>query len=623
MSLDICFLPHPKQLNPKPGFFDYKAGGFIQINHSHPQRLLFAAEQIKATFTTHLRWPYQITASPSIPETLIAVQLYIDPEILPKPQAYHLSIAPNRISITGSDEAGAFYGIQTLRQIVAQTSDLHLPCMEIKDWPDFLVRGVMLDISRDKVYSMETLLMLVDEFSAWKINQLQLYTEHTFAYAGHKVVWENASPITPEEILILDRCCRERYIELVPNQNSFGHLSRWLKHPQYQHLAETTEPVATPWGGLQIEPFSLSPVLPDSLSFISRLYDQLLPNFSSKMVNVGCDETFDIGAGKSKAAVEQQGQGEVYLEFLHSLYQDVSRRGYTMQFWGDIVLEHPELIPQIPTDAIALNWGYENDHPFEAETKAFRDAGVPFYVCPGTSSWNSIAGRTQNMLNNIRNAAYFGHKNGANGCLVTDWGDNGHWQQLPISYPGFAAAAEQVWNTDTDLTRSDLASTLNRVVFADKSETIGQLLLQLGDLYQAWGLNLSNSSPLFWLLQLPNEQIMDFLPANPIQIEASLDFLEEAKRKLAQLDIQRPDAGLIIDELSLTIRLLEHACKRAKIILDAENNFDPAIILHEIDDIKAEFTSLWLQRNRPGGLPDSLNRFDTLIKEYKATYGPN
>jgi hypothetical protein len=294
-----------------------------------------------------------------------------------------------------------------------------------------------------------------------------------------------------------------------------------------------------------------------------------------------------------------------------------------MQYWGDIVLQHPELIPQLPVDAIALNWGYEGDHLFQAETKAFRDAGVPFYVCPGTSSWNSIAGRTQNMLNNIRNAAYFGLINGAIGLLVTDWGDNGHWQQFPISYPGFAAGASLAWNTAVEINPSSLANTLNQAVLFDKSEIVGQLLLDLGNLYQAWGLNLPNSSPLFWLLQRPKSQMMPFLPEKAIQIKASLDFLEESKRKLSQLEIQRPDADLIIDELDLTIRLLEHACKRAKIILNGEKNPNPAIMLREIDDIKAEFASLWLQRNRPGGLIDSLSRFDTLIKAYETEYGSN
>ncbi len=129
-----------------------------------------------------------------------------------------------------------------------QSIDGQIPCLKIRDWPDFPTRGVMLDISRDKVYQMQTLYTLVNQLASWKINQLQLYTEHTFAYQGHERVWLNASPMTPEEIQNLDQYCKEKFIELVPNQNSFGHMSRWLKHPEYQHLAETTEPFRTPWG---------------------------------------------------------------------------------------------------------------------------------------------------------------------------------------------------------------------------------------------------------------------------------------------------------------------------------------------------------------------------------------
>ena len=94
--------------------------------------------------------------------------------------------------------------------------------LQIDDKPDFANRGVMLDISRDKVPTMETLYKQIDILAECKINQIQLYTEHTFAYDNHKVVWQNASPMTPEQILDLDQYCRDRHIELVPNQNSFG-----------------------------------------------------------------------------------------------------------------------------------------------------------------------------------------------------------------------------------------------------------------------------------------------------------------------------------------------------------------------------------------------------------------
>src|SRR5690606_11763612 len=115
-----------------------------------------------------------------------------------------------------------FYGAVTLIQLLEQAG-ASLPCLRISDRPDFVDRGVMLDVSRDKVPTMETLYRLVDRLASWKINQLQLYTEHTFAYRHHPEVWAKASPLTGEEILRLDAYCRERFIELVPNQNSFGH----------------------------------------------------------------------------------------------------------------------------------------------------------------------------------------------------------------------------------------------------------------------------------------------------------------------------------------------------------------------------------------------------------------
>src|SRR6185369_4793545 len=96
----------------------------------------------------------------------------------------------------------------------------------------------MLDISRDKVPTMKTLYELVDLLASWKINQLQLYTEHTFAYRNHEDVWKKASPMTAEEIRDLDEYCAERFIDLVPNQNSFGHMERWFEHPEYLQLAE-------------------------------------------------------------------------------------------------------------------------------------------------------------------------------------------------------------------------------------------------------------------------------------------------------------------------------------------------------------------------------------------------
>lgn len=152
-------------------------------------------------------------------------------------QAYTLKITPTGVTLHAGGSVGIHYGRLTLNQLVEQYGAT-LPALHIEDAPDFARRGVMLDCSRDRVPTMETLHGLIDKLSAWKINELQLYTEHTFAYADHREVWEHASPFTGEEIRALDAYCRERFIDLVPCQSTLGHMERWLKHPRYADLAE-------------------------------------------------------------------------------------------------------------------------------------------------------------------------------------------------------------------------------------------------------------------------------------------------------------------------------------------------------------------------------------------------
>ena len=186
------------------------------------------------------------------------------------------------------------------------------------------------------------------------------------------------------------------------------------------------------------------------------LYDELLPNFSSRFFNVGCDETWDLGKGQSKKLCAAKGKGRVYLDFLKQIHREVSARGKTMMFWGDIILKYPKLICELaellgadrrlartassvslPYNVIALNWGYEANHPFAKEAAQFAKAKIPFYVCPGTSTWQTLIGRHDNALANLRAAARAGKKFGAIGFLITDWGDGGHPQPLAVSWPMF------------------------------------------------------------------------------------------------------------------------------------------------------------------------------------------
>jgi hexosaminidase len=557
----------------------------------------------------------------------------IERGVVGHPEGYRLSIGPSGpIELVAEDEAGARHAAMTLRQILRQASGdaagpsapRAVPEVVIEDWPDFRRRGAMLDVSRDRVPTMATLYVLVDLFAEWKLNELQLYTEHTFAYRDHEEVWRDASPFTAEEVAALDRYCAERGIELVPNQNSFGHMERWLRLPRYRPLAEAPDGFMDPFGRRRPGPFSLCPIDPRSLEFVSGLYAELLPLFKSRYFNVGCDETFDLGQGRSRAACEERGKGVVYLEFLTAIAGRVAQHGRTMMFWGDIILHHPELIPALPPGAIALEWGYEADHPFDEEGKKFAAAGVPYYVCPGTSSWNSIGGRTANAIGNLQSAAESGRANGALGYLVTDWGDNGHWQPLPVSYLGWAAGAAQAWagaaNRDQDLARA-----LDRHVFLDATGVMGAVASDLGNVYLA-APRMRNGSALAQLLLAPEDSLTEgaFSELTIASLERASDAVQAAIRPLAQARMARPDAALVAAELAHAGALLDFATKLGRARLEARYEGEPAgriaglpaavrgPLAAELEGLIGEYRGLWSARSRPGGLSDSAGRLERI-----------
>lgn len=566
-----------------------------------------------------------------------AIELVLDGRAGHAREGYALSVETERVRVVASRGVGLNHGLRTLTQLVRgaelawitegpaqRPGPATLPAVAIQDSPAFERRGVMLDVSRDRVPRMDYLFPLVERLAEWKLNELQLYFEHAFAYRDHARVWRGVDPFTPDELRALDAHCRLHGIELVPNQQSFGHLHHWLKHPEYRHLAEVPEGILHPFlgaGETTPEPFSLCPTDPRSLAFLGGLYDQLLPCFTSGDFNVGLDETIDLGPGRSAAAIRTRGVGRVYLEFLRSVHGLVGARGKRMQFWADILLHHPELVPEVPKDAVAMLWGYEADHPFERETAMLAEAGLPFYVCPGTSSWQSIGGRLDNMLANVHSAATWGAARGAKGLLVTDWGDRGHLQPPSVSEPGFLLAAELAWNPAAEPQRHTVFGLPYLLAAQGMTAHEASRTVILGQLARIMGTTVRNASALSVLL---TKFEAPFPPPELAGLE--VEALEGARGVLEPLGVQPSGPGLVARELHWAARLMEFACRLGVARLEA----GPGVALEGLsrkrraqlgDDLRpliTEHRALWLERSRPGGLDRSARWLERILAALRA-----
>lgn len=441
----LNLIPYPRSITPASGRCALGSETTLRLLAGCGEDDLFTARLLQQSLARHAGLFASLRASAAPPghenPDILIVEEKLD--FSESPEAYSLLIEPTGIRITAPSPAGRFYAAQTLRQLLMQFG-AEIPALTITDAPDLPRRGVMLDVSRGKVPKLETLKKLVELFASLKINQLQLYVEHTFAFERHPLPGQGHSPLTSDEILALNAHCRRHHVALVPNLQSFGHVHETLIHERYKHLAESDFR-----GG-----WTLSPAVPETYDYLAELYAEFLPLFSHRpFFNVGCDETWDLGQGRSKPLADAQGLGRVYLDHILKIRRLIEPHGCRMAIWGDILEGHPELVPELPRDVVLLNWFYDahgQEPKYLPRNLAAREAGLEHWVCPGTSGWLSFFFRIDNARDNIAAWAAAARESGATGLLNTDWGDAGHLNPISSSYWSFAWGADRAWRALPD-----------------------------------------------------------------------------------------------------------------------------------------------------------------------------
>jgi len=562
------------------------------------------------------------------------------------PQGYELIWDEEGLQLISSTAQGLHYALLTAAQLVnGLQGQAQWEHVGISDEPQFPVRGVMLDIGRGKIPTMASIKTLIDLLSNLKFNHLQLYMEgFAFEYRKYAEHFPESTPITAEEYQELDAYAASRFIDLVPNQNCLGHMGGWLAKPVFRELSEHPDgwPAPEPLT-FKIPPLTLNPADDRSVMMVKDLFDELLPNFQSPYANINLDEPFGLGTGASKGLADEIGIGQLYLNYAKKMAELVRNHGKKTLMWGDVLTHYPHLADQLPQDVTVLHWNYESAIPYEPKCQELQKSGVPYYVCPGTSTWSGLSGRTENMLANIADAARNGKKYGASGLIVCDWGDGGHWQVAAISYPAYAYAAGAAWQTDNNLeAMAPLEHYVSYEMLQDKSGTGAALLLEMGRYYLLERSTAENMTYTNYLLSkglMTKEQLDQNLKVTVIiqkliggsdtpfvydyRHAEMADWLAQRRKELNALQLDSEDAQLLKDELSNTLLLIEQGVGLHRYIHrhDLDNEAEEKAFLkkqeQELEMAISEFKRLWLARNRSGGLKESIVPFENLLEQYK------
>jgi len=641
---DPILVPHPRELQVAGPVFRVLATTRIVVAADSPEDHFAATSlQEELKLVTGASFPI-VSATPGGAGTIVLGRIenptihrlllnhHLETTDL-RSEGYVLDVQQDEVLVAGKDAAGLFYGVQTLRQLtVGKERRAEILGARIRDWPAMLYRGTQVDLSRGPVPKVEYLKRIVRTIAEFKMNQLNLYIEDAFPLEGHPLIGILDDTLSRADFKELVAYAAPYHVEIIPATEGCGHLHKVLRFEQYSGMAEL--------------PRGNDLAVDDSAAdkFLEQFYRQVDSVFTSPFYNIGCDETHELGAGRSAARVEKAGYADVYAQSVKRAYN--LARGHNKQaiFWGDMAVAHPEVIPKLPKDLIVATWEYFPQSSYEQWLKPFSDAGMRIIVCPWVGNTSLIVPDYEVAASNIANFIDEGKKAGAIGVNVTVWNDDGETLFAP-NWWSIVYAGANAW----EQSRSDVAifdrkfdwvfyrNTDHRFTEAlKKLSSVNALLHRQGTIYVYSSDFGGTNDSLFWRdpFSAGGRSDTDKIGSAASELrriaeESFTVFATSENRAARNADTLKylEFASLKLDALGMRYQYLPEISKRYFRILANEKTASPSEIDAELFQIqgvngplidlrdyttrlRALYRELWLNENFTSWLPNILQLYD-------------
>jgi len=626
----VQLIPQPRQLTLKPGRFRLTSNNRLALADPRSEDDRFAATDFANDVQETARLAMKIGGSrarhsilignldlPGVQAALKRFEISAPSNL--DPEGYVLAVNADEVLVAGKSAAGTFYGLQTLKQLVrAEGAAAFIPAVEIVDWPAMRWRGVSDDISRGPVPTVEYIKRQLRTFAAFKLNMHSFYMEHTFASDSNPLIGPAGGSLSPDEIRELVAYARRYHIEIVPEQQTFGHLHKALKLEKYNELAET------PYGDV------LSPQQEGSYKLVAAWYRELNELFPGKFFHIGADETFELGEGQSREAARARGVGAIYFEHLNRVREVLKPYNRRLMFWGDIALNHPDLIGSVPKDMIVMNWDYAPKDDYLPRIKPFKDAGLEQFVCPGVHNWNQIFPSLDASSKNIANFVRDGQASGAIGMMNTSWDDDGE-SLFEMSWHGIVFGAAASWQ-NKPIDRNAFDEDFDWAFFRNEGHEFSEALQALGSVNGLLGIR--SSDEMFWREPF-NSDFQKQARTLKSQVKEMRLAVENADELLLLNGAKARRNRSMVPAMRFAAQRFDHLGRRMQVIEKFSQDYWEAYLnlsdrrkvgrlrnywgniynslremTEELTILRENYKNLWLAENRPYWLDSVLARYD-------------
>ena len=363
--------------------------------------------------------------------------------------AYSLYVGETGMLLCSLKASGLFYGLLTVEKILSERKGLPIG-MRILDYADMEIRTDYWDL-RSIHPPFENMLKNIPLIAGAKLNAVVIEYEDKLAIEEPFHVANSQFCFTPEQFSELKRVCALWFVEIIPLQQSFGHLEYVLKDPAFSHLRETELAVG-----------DLCPMKPESASVARQLVAAMAKKHpDSRYLHIGCDEVWSLGSCEACKA-SGKSRMDLFIDFVNQVIDAAAEEGKTPLLWHDMFEKAaPEQLARLDKRAIVCIWLY-NGNDLVVRIGELIDkleaAQISYWACPAMRAWDADDRQNYpvliNRISNIEMWHELVRKYKIPGMINTNWAAcfalAKPYGVYETSFYPMYYSAEKCWNEDAD-----------------------------------------------------------------------------------------------------------------------------------------------------------------------------
>jgi hexosaminidase len=291
----------------------------------------------------------------------------------------------------------------------------------VKNQSPFIVKGFHIDL-RIQVMKMDALKAFALKLSKSGINTIIMEWEGTYPFTKHPLI-PNRYAYSREEIIGFINYCNFIGVDVIPLQQSFGHVEYILRNDRYKDLREDQKDFS------QVCPLQTE----QDKALFTDLYTDLASTHTSKYIHIGGDETYLLGHDeRCRLKAAKEGKSRLYIDYIKMLCNIVIKLGKTPVLWADIALKYPEAIKLLPKGTVFIDWNYGWEMNRFGDHQKLMESGYEIWGAPAlrSSPDNYFLTQWEKHFKNIRDFVPAAASMGYKGIVMTSWSTSGQYSPV-------------------------------------------------------------------------------------------------------------------------------------------------------------------------------------------------